>query len=578
MKQPKHRVKFPCNHPLQSVCLDFPNDEVSSETSPRSGSHSCDGCGSSDGWGYYCQICNFGLHSYCMVVPDVINIPCHSRHPLKLVSTETIANTDGKCHFCRYELDDLTYHCSTCSFSLHVRCSVVPPPLTVYQPKSHNHTFTLMARLISFTCNACGIGGERNPYVCLECNFTLHKSCIDLPRVININRHEHRIYRTYDLNLGDWECGVCRKKIDGAFGAFSCKRCPDYVVHSKCATRKDVWDGKELEDEPEEDEVEDPYEVINDKEIKHFSHQHNLGLVDDDIADYEKMRCDACIRPMDSDPFFKCEECIFFLHKACASLPRLKRNILHNHKLSLQVMYENDRCMCTYCLQSFHGFRYICSSTELCESGPPPYFVIDVRCASIPEPFLHELHPHPLYRTTAEQKTCGACGEVSNYVLSCIVCEYALGMECAMLPRKVKHRCDDHVLSLHHDLENHNNGQLWCDICEGKTDPSVWFYGCDDCGVTLHIKCVIGDMYYLKPWDTLFDAIVLPNNGMCRPFCLVCDNRCMFPSLFVESRGPSLRYACSMECAHGTQWHKWIYGKIAPWHKNPPMSYFLKWR
>ncbi|CAL9233687.1 unnamed protein product [Arabidopsis halleri] len=329
------------------------------------------------------------------------------------------------------------------------------------------------------------------------------------------------------------------------FGAFSCWRCPNYAVHSKCATREDVWDKKELEDEPEEEVIEDPYKVINEKEIIHFSHEHNyLRLGDDNAADYEKMRCDICILPINSDTFFKCVECEFIIHKVCASLPRWKRNILHNHKLCLvsdNRYRKNQKCRC--CLQIFDGARYQCET--LCPLHP---FYLDVRCGTIVEPFHHELHPHPLYRTSTEHKTCGACSKDSEYVLSCTVCDFALGMECATLPRKLKHRCDDHDLSLHHE-PGKSKGQLWCDICEGKTDPNVWFYGCDDCGTTLHIKCVLSDMYYLKPGNIYLKCELLPNDGMTRPFCLICEKRCMSPFLF---RGmlpdSSFAYACSMEC------------------------------
>lgn len=276
---------------------------------------------------------------------------------------------------------------------------------------------------------------------------------------------------------------------------------------------------KEVEDVPEEEE-EDPYKVISEEEILHFSHQHNLRLGDDDTV---KMRCNACILPISSDPFFKCLQCEFCLHKVCASFPRKKRNILHKHKLALVVGYEADhtytKCAyfnCTYCLLFFDGFSYNCHSDRHCVGNR---FSLDMGCASISEPFHHELHPHPLYRTSTEPKTCIACGRYSKYVLNCIVLlEFALCMECATLPRKVKHRCDDHILTLHHGRGN-SDGQLWCDICERKTDPSVWFYGCDGCGVTLHIECVLGDAYKCKPGNTYFKGELVPNSGMTRPFC-----------------------------------------------------------
>ncbi|CAA7047361.1 unnamed protein product [Microthlaspi erraticum] len=563
MEQQNRKVKITCTHRLRYQVLSWAKSSEKYEYRERA--VKCGGCDSSEYWGYYCSICEFGVHEECIDYPDIVNHRCHTRHPLKKVSTKTVGYTDGTCHFCMGDLGDEMYHCALCNFSIDLRCWVDGPQVTIYQPKSHNHTFTIMPIKVSFTCTACGMGGDRNPYVCLECGFMLHEDCIGLPRVININRHDHRISRTYHLGHGDWECGVCREKMDWSFGGFSCKRCPSYAVHSKCATRRDVWDGKELEDVPEEEEEEDPYKVIDENEIIHMSHEHNLRLLrlgDDNDTIFEKMLCDACILPVSSDAFFKCVQCEFFLHKECASLPRKKRNIMHEHKLTLKVdCIEGKHFKCTYCLEFFDGFRYECDYSHF-----EWKYILCVRCASIYEPFHHELHPHPLYRISTKKKACGACGQDSRYVLSCTVCEFALGMECANLPRKWKHRCDDHVLSLHHGAGS-SIGLLWCDICEAKTDPTVWFYGCDDCGVTLHTKCVLGEIFHLKPVKRYIGGEIVSNVSMSRPPCVVCEKRCMFPSFlrglywYTKPNNEVCSvdvHACSVKCTKGCYlWGDW---------------------
>ncbi|KAG7543514.1 hypothetical protein ISN45_Aa07g034250 [Arabidopsis thaliana x Arabidopsis arenosa] len=74
----------------------------------------------------------------------------------------------------------------------------------------------------------------------------------------------------------------------------SCKS----LVHSKCATHKTIWDGRELEWEPEEyGEIEDvaPFKKVGDDLIKYFSHEHHLKLEKyDGVRDADK-RCQACI-------------------------------------------------------------------------------------------------------------------------------------------------------------------------------------------------------------------------------------------------------------------------------------------
>lgn len=104
--------------------------------------------------------------------------------------------------------------------------------------------------------------------LCLECNLMFHKDCIYLPRIISINRHDHRISRTSHLGPGDWKCGVCRQKISCSQGAFICSRCPKYAFHLNCAIKDDVWDGKEFEDESEEESEDESNEESEDESEK----------------------------------------------------------------------------------------------------------------------------------------------------------------------------------------------------------------------------------------------------------------------------------------------------------------------
>lgn len=135
------------------------------------------------------------------------------------------------------------YRCSICDFSICLFCTKNPPPVTIEHHKTHKHRLLLLSRHISFVCNACGMQGDRTPYMCIQCGFVVRRTCIDLPRVININRHDHHISLTHHLGVGYSRCGICRKDISQYNGAYSCLLCPNYAAHSLCATRQDVWDG-----------------------------------------------------------------------------------------------------------------------------------------------------------------------------------------------------------------------------------------------------------------------------------------------------------------------------------------------
>lgn len=145
------------------------------------------------------------LHKECAESPSEINHPSHTRHPLTLLTQGAPDDSHiNSCRLCGGKFRRLIYHCSECEFSLDPVCARKPPPLIVDHLKGHEHVLTLMPRLIFFTCNACGMVGDRSPwspYVCPQCDFMIHKDCIYLPRVININRHHHRVSRTYFLGL-----------------------------------------------------------------------------------------------------------------------------------------------------------------------------------------------------------------------------------------------------------------------------------------------------------------------------------------------------------------------------------------
>ncbi|CAA7050446.1 unnamed protein product [Microthlaspi erraticum] len=231
---------------------------------------------------YECSVCKMKWHRSCVPSsPEDINHPCHSNHPLELRLQGTPSYADGKCSLCQEKLSSFIYHCKLCDFSVDVNCAKNPPPVIVDHPKCHEHALTLMGRDVSFTCNACGTHGERNPYVCLPCSLMFHYDCIDLPHVININRHDHRISHSYPLTPRDRVCEVCRQDITWRYGAYSCNKCPDFSVHSLCATRSDVWDGVELEGVHEEDVDTTPFKVIEEGVINHIFHEeHNLLLID----------------------------------------------------------------------------------------------------------------------------------------------------------------------------------------------------------------------------------------------------------------------------------------------------------
>lgn len=107
-------------------------------------------------------------------------------------------------------------------------------------------------------------------------------------------RNDHRLSFTFSHPSKNMSCGICRQKIEDNYGKYSCiKGCTTYEVHSKWATQRDVWNGVDLEDEPEEVyESINSFEVIGGGIIQHFSHLHHMRF---DMLYDEKIRCKTMI-------------------------------------------------------------------------------------------------------------------------------------------------------------------------------------------------------------------------------------------------------------------------------------------
>lgn len=345
-----------------------------------------------------------------------------------------------KCTWCGEKIQgNWFYRCSICNFCLDLSCFQNSLLLNVANPKSHHHSLVFYPRPLLTPCDACGLVNILEPsYACFQCNYMVHRSCIDLPRVIKITRHQHRLFHTPYLQPITSPCLVCYKTLDVKYGLYSCNHedC-SYVVHSKCATHENVWDGKELEWEPEEpDETEDipPFTKVGTDLIKHFSHKHLLKLDKYDGGRDAEKQCQACILPVNSHNFYNCIQCNFSLQKVCAGLLRKMDHALHIHPLVLDPSpWENrEHVGCSVCSRKSTGFRYICVK-ENCGFVDKfrNRFQMDVRCVLVPDYFTHKSHEHPLFISTSykgkEKICCKVCKEMCQQsYLQCSECKFAV--------------------------------------------------------------------------------------------------------------------------------------------------------
>ncbi|KAL1222429.1 Protein VACUOLELESS GAMETOPHYTES [Cardamine amara subsp. amara] len=512
---------------------------------------------------FYCKGCKGKNHEEYKKVPVEIKHYLHRKHSLRLVLRKDIKTRE--CYCCDEDLLEVFYYCLPCDFAMNVDCAKKPLVLSIDHPKWHEHSLVPFPRQAFLTCNLCALADESSLiYMCPPCDFVVHQKCINLPLVIRISRHQHRISFTSSFDQGDWFCGICRRKIDNDYGGYSCiKDGCSYVAHSRCATQRNVWDGKELEGEPEEEEaIEDiePFVRISDGIIEHFSHQHHHLKIDENTdREYEEHReCQACITPIYFGNFYTCMQCDFILHEKCANLSRKIHHPIHPHLLTLEdknLVKPGIKCsacpwFCTV------GFFYNCSK-EGCD------FKLNVQCATISEPLVHESHIHPLFLTSKpeeELRLCSVCNKTqkrkTNETFNCLECDFALCFGCATLPQKARYKHDKHVLPLSYGKEA-STMTYWCEVCEGKINPKKGLYMCDEyCCVTLHIECLLGRDFYMKPGSHINTAlgkanVLLNNHHMSRPICLFCEKRC--PDKTVLQLDLSIfagSFFCSLLCVH----------------------------
>ncbi|KAL0843522.1 hypothetical protein Bca101_016767 [Brassica carinata] len=507
---------------------------------------------------YLCHECNIYFHLDCVNLSKEVNHPCHSNHPIKLIASEKLLDdADKTCFSCEKEPEDVIYHCSICNFSICIVCTRNPPPLVIEHTRTHIHPLTLFSKKIAFTCDVCGQDGKSGPYLCTQCAFIIHKECIDLPRVININRHDHQIYFTHHLGAGYSKCRVCRESLSKYHGAYSCSVCPEYAVHCRCAVRDDVWDFIELEGIPNHDTgYIAPFKVVGDDLIIHFSHEkHPLKFYKNNILCDKWLQCEACIYPLGFESIYVCQECGFILHEKCANLHMRKKFIFSPGPYSLGVV-DVIVNMCNQCSVLFDGFKYTVEDMSI------PSRILDVHCASLSEPFVHYGHLHPLYFNDVLDVSfiCDACEEdfaARDYrLLRCDACDFDLCCYCATLPLKLWHMNDDHPITL--NCGTKVSLKSWCDICEREVDQCKWFYTCSDCEVTFHTRCVLGDFSRLKPETVIMCPEklvfykekrfeVVRNNNSTRPLCSQCHSRCKVSVVLKACDGEN-GYICSRSC------------------------------
>ncbi|XVF43550.1 hypothetical protein PTKIN_Ptkin02bG0049000 [Pterospermum kingtungense] len=496
---------------------------------------------------YYSPDCGFNLHQKCAALPFQIGFPGHRKHPLILQFSGEIFH----CVICQdTKRRGFFYCCSLCNFVIHVACLSLPSTI---EDEGHQHTFTLLLRPFPFTCDACGMEGNRFPYMCSSCSLQVHKECISLPRTIKFMWHEHPISHTYFLprhESDNWDCVLCLKGVNMEHGSYSCSNC-HFVVHVNCVLKRKNWYylreiDKQLGDILALLSDMNSFTVIERNkdgeatEIKHFSHVHNL-MLSDKVGKDDKY-CDGCTLAI-SDSLYYCSQCDFLLHKICAEFPKKKHYWGHFCQLPLFLVSDHI-FQCSWCRYVSNGFAYKC---EECKQQ------MCMRCSNFLDTVTCQGHEHPLSYYVEYEGQCNACGENRKGAFKCKKCNFAVDANCLLLPCTTRQKCDEHLLTLtYHDNDTYSKRQF-CDICEEDRNPNLWFYHCAICDTCVHPQCVLGRGRY--PYVKLGKRyefkdhphpLTLVKKMHYYPECSACDKHCL--DLALECQEPRCKYIIHWDC------------------------------
>ncbi|TYI02664.1 hypothetical protein ES332_A11G283900v1 [Gossypium tomentosum] len=175
----------------------------------------CNGCRLVlSGPSYRCEMCfdllksagqkEFYLHKRCANLPNKIQHPSHSVHPLNLYTSHhpQIGRTIS-CDDCRDICLGFIYLCEQCDFKLDVKCAALRTHKTaVSQEKemarvtesqhfNHHHKLVLgycNDPIDETKCTICELPIIGPAYFCREynCDYILHESCLRLPQKIEV--------------------------------------------------------------------------------------------------------------------------------------------------------------------------------------------------------------------------------------------------------------------------------------------------------------------------------------------------------------------------------------------------------
>ncbi|KAH7515358.1 hypothetical protein FEM48_Zijuj10G0018000 [Ziziphus jujuba var. spinosa] len=261
--------------------------------------------------------------------------------------------------------------------------------------------------------------------------------------------HEHPLqvvcFRKYPMDDHIWDeredirkCHGCLLLLQGETYGYCCRQGCEYGLHEKCAT------------------------LIEHPQVHHPLHpQHPLNLHFDIIPNHKtKFQCSFCRKTKESDFYYHCSSCDFYLDIVC--------------------------------LTGFMSYPKLLSKYEICHS---PH----VQCEGVYFPLRrnHRLSPY-IGKTNHYCHGCGLENTKDTPIFKCTACSFCLHVQCSQVPDETQHHHfhPQHklILNLNH---NPSGVELRCYGCRNRIRDS-FFLQCSDSSACpdfiLDLEC-----FFLKP-------------------------------------------------------------------------------
>ncbi|MBA0753210.1 hypothetical protein Gogos_021304 [Gossypium gossypioides] len=211
-----------------------------------------------------------------------------------MLSDKISEHGDKCCDGCLLLISAKFYHCLRCNFFLHKSCAELPKMDLIWdhrcvgKPFSGSKPFILTSDCM-FKCEQCTYLSNGFSYKCNECGIHRCVRCATLPYAVKIPGHKHPLLFYYDYYNFEKQCSGCGT---GLSNTYRCKDC-NFGLCLNC--------------------------VMGPTRVEHNCDDHPLNLTYHKINDYTKYHyCDICEEEMDSKNwFYHCETCDTSVHVDC---------------------------------------------------------------------------------------------------------------------------------------------------------------------------------------------------------------------------------------------------------------------